>query len=112
VELLQALDTELAQNSVSLRLPDDQPLEWSAAERLTLETIADSIDRRVDLHARYLASDDDKVRLKLSGEVRLLDMAIDRLLKRVHTDLPPAKSLTSVKASQAAHTRWQRDATR
>ncbi|ULP45940.1 hypothetical protein [Mycolicibacter virginiensis] len=108
--LLQALNTELAQKSDAMGLPPDQPLEWSAVELATLEMIAAAIDRRADLYGSYRATDDDKIRVKLAGEIRLLETAVDRMLRRVHTDLPAAPSLTSVKAQRAANTRWARNA--
>jgi hypothetical protein len=112
VALLQALDAELAVKSDAMGLPPEQPLEWTAVELALLETVAGSIDRKVDLYARYRASDDDKVRVKLSGEVRLLERLAADLLKRVSTDLPAAPSHVSVKASEAAKTRWARNAAR
>lgn len=108
--LLQALDAELAMKSDAMGLPPEQPLEWSTVERANLGTIADAIDRKVDLQGRYRAADDDKVRVKLSGEIRLLQRLAADLLKRVSTDLPAAPSHISVKASQAAKTRWARNA--
>lgn len=110
VGLRQALDAELAQKSDAMGLPPEQPLEWSAVELANLETIADAIDRTVDLQGRYRAADDDKVRVKLSGEIRLLQRLAADLLRRVHTDLPAAPTYTSVKAQRAANTRWARNA--
>jgi hypothetical protein len=80
---------------------------WSAAERAVREAIACTVDRKVDLWGRYHASDDDKIRVKLSGELRLLETSLARLLKSVSTDLPSAPSLRSEKASRAANKRWQ-----
>ena len=65
------------------------------------------MDRKVDLWARYHTSDDDRMRVKLSGELRLLETSLARLLKSVSTDLPAAPSLRSEKASRAANRRWQ-----
>jgi hypothetical protein len=107
-EVLRALDAELADNGEHLGL--DEPLEWSAAERTVRELIADTIDRRVDLQQRYEPCDDDRLRLKLATELRLLETSLARLLKQVKTDLPAPISRTSQKASAAAKTRWDRDA--
>jgi hypothetical protein len=52
-----------------------------------------------------VASDDDKIRVKLRGELRLLEMSLSRLLKCVDTDLPPPKS---ARAAHAANARWRR----
>ena len=108
--LLRALDEELAENSADLGLTEDAPLGWSAAERAVLELIASEVDHRVDLCRRYEASGDDKVRLKLSAEIRLSAANIARLLKQVSTELPVAPSLRSRKATRAARVRWDRGA--
>lgn len=105
VALLDELDAELADNSAEQgRL---EPLVWSAAEQAVREAIACTVDRKVDLWARYHASDDDKMRVKLSGELRLLETSLARLLKSVSTDPPATPSLRSEKASRAANMRWQ-----
>jgi hypothetical protein len=106
VALLDELDTELADNSAERGLLE--PLVWSAAEQAVREAIACTVDRKVDLWARYHASDDDKMRVKISGELRLLETSLARLLRNVKTDLPmPANpSHRSRKASRAANKRW------
>lgn len=105
--VLAALDAELEDNAEQLGL--GEPLEWSAAEKTLLELIADTIDRRVDLLARYQAAEEDRMRLKLATELRLLETSLARLLKQIRTDLPAAPSRTSQKAAQAAYARWGRD---
>ncbi|WP_235852812.1 hypothetical protein [Mycobacterium interjectum] len=105
--LLAALDAELAENSEDRGLAGDDALSWSAAERAILDLVADAVDRKVDLYARYLASDENKVRVKVSTEIRLLEASIARLLKQVKTDLVEAPSRVSQKASAAAHVRWR-----
>jgi hypothetical protein len=40
----------------------DEELSWSAAEEVVVEMVMCAVDRKVDLHARYLASDEDKVK--------------------------------------------------
>jgi hypothetical protein len=80
---------------------------WSAAERAVLESVARNVDRTVDLWARYHASDDDKVRAKLSAELRLLETSLKGLLAAVKTDIPAPKS---ARATHAAETRWRRGA--
>jgi hypothetical protein len=105
VALLDALDVELAENSADRGLID--PLVWSAAERALRERIARIVDRESDLWARYNASDDDRVRVKLSAELRLLETSLSRLLREVKTDLPPVKSARS---TYAANVRWDRGA--
>jgi hypothetical protein len=110
VALLSSLDSELAENSAALGLLEDAPLVWSAAEEAVRESIARTVDRNVDLWHRYLASDDDKTRVKLSAELRLLETSLARLLKSVKTDLPVAPSIRSAKAAKAANARWSRAA--
>jgi hypothetical protein len=108
--LLKALETEMAENSEDRGLIDDDALSWSASEQVIVEMVADAVDRKVDLHARYLASDEDKIRVKLSTEIRLLEANIAKLLKAVSTDLPTPQSKTSQKAQRAANTRWRNGA--
>jgi hypothetical protein len=103
--LLAELDAELAENSAAHGMLE--PLEFSAAERAMLESIARNVDRTVDLWARYGASDDDKARAKLSTELRLLETSLKSLLAAVKTDLPAPKSARAV---HAAETRWNRGA--
>lgn len=106
--LLASLDAELRENSDDRGLSGEDALSWSAAERAVLELVADAVDRQVDLRARYLASPEDKARVKLSTELRLIETNIARLLKQVKTDLPEPPSRISQKASRAAYVRWQR----
>lgn len=70
--------------------------------------VACAIDRKVDLSARYRATDDAKLRIKLSGELRLLQGHIAQLLKQVKTDLPEPAPRVSQKARAAAQVRWRR----
>jgi hypothetical protein len=107
VALLASLDDELKENSEDRGLIGDDVLSWAAAERVVLDMVADAVDRKVDLCARYLATDDDKVRVKLSTEIRLIEGSVAKLLKSVSTDLPEPQSKTSRKASAAAHARWR-----
>lgn len=106
IALLAELDVELAENSAGRGLLE--PLAWSAAEQAIRESIAYTVDRQVDLWARYRACDDDKTRVKLSGELRLLETSLARLLKAVPTDLPTQPTHRSRKASRAANARWRR----
>lgn len=101
--LLAELDVELADSSAAHGLLE--PLVWSAAEQTARESIAWTVDRMVDLRARYLASEDDKVRVKLSAELRLLETSLARLLRSVPTDLLAPKS---ARPAHAANVRWGR----
>lgn len=110
--LLAALNAEAAENAEARgedELADGED-DWSAAERAILEMIACAVDRKVDLTAQYArAADEPKLQIKLSGELRLLEANIARLLKQIKTDLPPAPTTTSRKAANAANVRWDRD---
>jgi len=110
VTLLAALNAEAVENAIDRgELPlEDGEGDWTAAEKALLEMIACAVDRRVDLSARYVATDDDKLRAKLSGELRLLQGHIAALLKQVKTDVPAEPSRKSKKASHAAKARWDR----
>lgn len=86
-------------------------LEWSAAERAVLDLISANFDRISDLKSAYataVETGDVKVQIKLSTELRLLEQAAVRLLKQVKTDLPAQPSRTTVRAQNAANTRWER----
>lgn len=63
----------------------------------------------MDLTKRYAAVDDTKTRVKLSSELRLLEANIERLLRRVKTDVPAPLSKTSEKARRAVQVRWDRE---
>ncbi|SDC26025.1 hypothetical protein SAMN04488581_0404 [Mycolicibacterium neoaurum] len=83
-----------------------RPLQWSTAEVEVRRLIAETIDRKVDLASRW-ADADDKTALKLSGELRLLEASIARLLKQVKTDMPVSPTQKSQKAARAANARWE-----
>jgi hypothetical protein len=74
--LIAALDDELLDSSEDAA----GTLEWSAAERQIIESAADTLDRRAGLRRLYETTKDDKLRLKISGELRLLDALLARLL--------------------------------
>lgn len=103
-KVLRELDKEL--ESASKRA--GKKLEWSAAERAVLGLIGDSFDRISDLQAAYAEATEVKVQIKVSTELRLLEQSAARLLKSIKTDLPAAESATTLKARNAANTRWDR----
>lgn len=107
LRLRRELDAELAANGKAA----GRDLVWSAADRQILDLIISAIDRRVDLLKRYAALDDTKLRVKLSAELRLAEANIERLLRRVKTDVPQPMSKTSLKAQRAANARWDRERT-
>jgi hypothetical protein len=87
-------------------------LAWDATELEIIGMIMAGIDRKVALNNDLDTATDTKTRLKLSGELRLTETHIARLLKQVRPEMPPAtvpSELTSArsgKARKAAHARW------
>ena len=89
-------------------------LAWDATEVELIGLIMAAIDRKVALTNDYENAADAKVRVKLSGELRLTETHIARLLKQVRPAMPPAVSRQptsatrrSAKARLAAQARWQ-----
>lgn len=105
--VLDDLDADLARSATKL----GKTFFWTAAEREVLRMVAATIDRRVDVAARYAATsaEETKLAVKLSAELRMLDASVARLLKQVETDLPQPMSQRSTKAQRAARARWDRD---
>ena len=106
--LIAALDEELA----SAAKATGQDLVWSAQELDLIEMLGSAVDRRVELSEQYAQLRDRKdlgLRIKLAGEIRLLEGAISRLHRQISTEVPQPKSLTSIKASRAANARWDRE---
>lgn len=102
VARLAEFDAELSENAEAL----GQPLRWSAGERVILDLIADTIDRRCELQRLYEATSDDRLRLKFAGELRLIEAALARLVLKIKTEMPGPLSVTSRKAQRAAKARW------
>jgi hypothetical protein len=104
-KIVRGLRKELQQSASSAGVD----LTFSAAEEALLTQIADILDRKHDLCADYAKADDVELRVKLSTEIRLLEGAAERLLRKVNTEAPtPAKSLSRVskQAQRAADKRW------
>ncbi|BBY91339.1 hypothetical protein MGALJ_10080 [Mycobacterium gallinarum] len=83
-------------------------LVWSAQEQAVIGLICDQIDRKVEIFAAYEESSDPKVKVKLSGEMRLLEQSVARLLRQVKTDVPGPESQRTVAARRAVRARWDR----
>jgi hypothetical protein len=82
-------------------------LVWSAAEREILDLIRDQINRKADLQRDYAAAEDARTRVQVSSELRLLEGSIERLLRRVKTDVPAGpESIATIRARTAATKRW------
>jgi hypothetical protein len=81
-------------------------LVWSAQERAIIGLISAQIDRKCELLEAYEEADDAKVKCKLSGEARLLETSIARLLRQVKTDVPGPESQKTRDARRAVRARW------
>jgi hypothetical protein len=102
--VLRELDKELA--AVSART--GAHASWTPQEQTILSLIADQIDRKVALSDEYAQAVDSKDRTRLSGEIRLLENSIARMLKQVKIDepMPGYESQESKHARVAAMKRW------
>src|SRR5690349_22427881 len=108
-KVLRELEKEKAAAAAQL----GQSLDWSAADTATLGQISSILDRKAQLLALYEGAEDVKMKVKLSGEVRLLEQAAARLALQVKTELPAAReSHTTRKARRAATMRWDRTSAR
>jgi hypothetical protein len=103
--VLRQLDEELAAASQAT----GRTLVWTAADRELLTLIADTIDRKNELHREYKNAGETSRRMRLSAEMRLLEGSLARLLKMVHTDIPQPESQTTLKARHASRVRWDRE---
>jgi DNA binding protein with HTH domain len=103
--LVAALNAELAEAARAV----GHELVWSAAEADVIGMLAAGVDRRVELSAQYAACDNVNVKLKIATELRLLEQSIARLYRQVSTEVAAPRSITSMKASRAAHSRWDRE---
>ncbi len=101
---------ELDKRLAAVGAASGRDLYWTPQEVQILDLITDAIDKRADLQADYLAATDPKTRVMLSTEIRLLAGAIERLLRRINTELSAPMSRRSQKAQAAARVRWARDA--
>lgn len=104
-KLLADLDAELTAASERR----GQKLVWTAAESAILDDIAFTVDRMVRLRRDWSRTDDVKLRVRLSAEIRLLETSKARLLKQVTPDLAPPPSMRTVRARRAVNARWHRD---
>jgi hypothetical protein len=105
VKLASDLNAELAAYGLSKGVE----LSWSVPERATISLIQDQVDRKVELTAAYDVADDKK-RLRLAAEIRLIEGSIGRLLKLVNTQprMPSTEpvSRASARGRRAANIRW------
>ncbi len=103
--IVAALNAELAEAANAA----GHELVWSAAEADVIGMLAAEVDRRVELSGQYAACDNVNVKLKIATELRLLEQSIARLYRQVSTEVAAPRSITSLKASRAAHSRWDRE---
>lgn len=85
-----------------------QTLVWDAAELALRELIVDVTGRSSDLAADYAQAADAKTRVKISAELRQLEIVLVRLLKQFSIKPAAPMSLRSVKAQRAARARWDK----
>jgi hypothetical protein len=104
-QIKRELDEQLAATAAKA----GHPLLWTAQERAVIERIQNNLDRQAVLLRDWRAAEDAKTRVKVSAELRLLETAMERMLRTVKTEAPQPRSLRSVKASRAARARWDRD---
>jgi hypothetical protein len=102
--LLRELDDEQAEASAQC----GQELVWSAQEQAIRGQLASVLDRKVELLELYESAETVNLKVKLSGEVRLLEQAVARLVCQIKVGLPAPESFRTVKARQAANVRWGR----
>lgn len=100
--MLRGLRKELEAAGISA----GQKLVWTASDQLVLDQISSILDRKAQLLDLYGLAEDLDSKVKLSGEVRLLEQAAARLVKLVKTDIPAPESRRTVMARQAANARW------
>lgn len=81
-KVLRDLEKEKAAAAAQL----GQSLDWSAADTAILGQISSILDRKAQLLALYEGAEDVKMKVKLSGEVRLLEQAAARLALQVKTE--------------------------
>lgn len=74
------------------------------------ELIAANCDRATDLTADYAEAKTSQDRVRLSAELRQLEIVLVRLIKQIRTEVPAVESLRTIKARRAARARWDRDA--
>jgi hypothetical protein len=72
--------------------------------------IVDVVGRATDLAADYAQADDAKTRVKVSAEMRQLEIVQVRLLRQFRdvSKPVPQMSLRSIKAQAAARARWSK----
>jgi hypothetical protein len=106
-DLLAALDADLAGTGAAT----GDELIWDTNDNEIREAVALTIDRRARLRQLWEQTTDESLLVKLSVELRQVDSAIAKMLKDLQASIEPPepKSLTSIKASRAAATRWQRE---
>lgn len=82
-------------------------LQWSAQEAEILDLIRDQINRKTDLQRDYSRAESVTARVHASSEIRLLENSIERLLRRIKTDVPAGpESIATIRARTAATKRW------
>jgi hypothetical protein len=105
-KLRKQLDDQLA----TLNRQTGRNQVWAATELAVLDMIVSQTDRKVELEKLYESTDDASEKVKISAEVRLLDAATERMLRKLNEAMPKPQatgSRRSEKARAAANSRWQ-----
>jgi len=102
------LRADLTQQLEAVGKATGQNLVWTPEERAVLEQIMAAVDRKIALESRLAEANDAKAYVKVSGELRLTETHIVRLLKSVRVEMAKATSTRTVKARAAANARWNR----
>ena len=88
-----------------------QPMQWTPEESAVIDMICDAYDRKSQLEKALAGAEDDKARVKLAGEIRLIESHTARLLKQIRIPLPTQQeSRRTTRARQAANARWNKAA--
>lgn len=104
-----AIAQELRKELASTAKRTGKNLVFSAAEEAIMEQIQNAFDRLAVLQSDWDDCADSKVRARLASEMRLTESHIERLLRRIKTDVPAPRSATSARAAAAVKSRWDRE---
>ena len=101
-KLLRDLEKELDASGQAT----NQQLVWTAADSMVIDQCADMLDRKAELQVMYDEAEKQTAKVRLSGEMRLLEQASSRLIKTLRTELPKIESRRTVMNRHAANVRW------
>ncbi len=101
---------DLDRDRDSVAQASGQTLVWDGPELALRDLIVDVVGRAEDLAADYAQAEDAKTRVKLSAEMRQLEIVQVRLLRQFRDVSRPAAPMSrrSQKAAAAARVRWSK----